>query len=61
MKKEKTTINFKGFLGRLFCLHNHKERINDLEIHQEGLTYPINKYWRFICKDCGKVIKYKQF
>lgn len=58
-QKEEITINFKNWLGRLFCKHDTTQ-MGDLTVVNEN-DVPLNRYWRFICKKCGKIRKYKQF
>ena len=61
MEKETDEVNFKGFFGRLFCKHK-TIRMGDLTVYGAyDKTHPSNKYWRFICKKCGRIEKYKQF
>jgi len=58
-KKELIKVHFKNWFGRLLCKHETTP-MGDLTVFNGG-DRPENIYWRFICKKCGKITKYKQF
>ena len=59
-KYEEFNVTFRGFWGRLFCIHKYK-KMGVLNQYGNNDKYPRHSYWRFICTECGKINMYKKF
>ena len=58
--EENTEVTIKSWWRKLFCKHNWFQ-LGDLKLYDNNNRLPIHKYYRSMCKKCGKQHKVKMF